>query len=81
MEVSEVCSGAHLVEHVVEAVGQRLDVFAVEWRDDRRLQATANEPHHLVACRSAATMVSTRSGLIGKRGHQFPELHRHVHGG
>ena len=42
-------AGPHLVEHVVEVVGEVLDVLAIERGDDRRLETAANLTHHLVA--------------------------------
>ena len=40
--------GAHLVEHVVERVGQRLDVLPVERGDDRVLEAVTQLAQHPV---------------------------------
>ena len=49
VHLREIGGGPHLVEHVVEVVGEVLDVLAIERGDDRRLETAANLTHHLVA--------------------------------
>ena len=78
--MSEVGSSTHLVEHIVEGIGQQLDVFAVEWRDDRRFQATAHQPHHLVTGTFGSDDGLDSVGLDGQRRHQLLELNRRVDG-
>ena len=49
----------------------KLDVFAVERRDDRRLQAAAHRRITSSPARSAAMIVSTRSTLMGSEAISF----------